>query len=77
MEKLWRNWAVHNIVAHPLMEITRIISFNKLNNLGDMIHDLTLPKPDKQEEEFQCQQCGFPVPEHAVDYGNCIQCMHD
>ena len=77
MEKLWRNWAVHNIVAHPLMEIVRIASLNKLNNLSDMIHDLTLPKTSNEEEEFKCQQCGFSVQEHEVDYGNCIQCMHD
>lgn len=35
-------WAIHNIVGHPLMEILRIIG---LRELGDWVHEVTLPKP--------------------------------
>ena len=33
--------AVHNIIAHPLMEI---LSWIGLSNLGALIHDKTVPK---------------------------------
>jgi hypothetical protein len=32
---------VHNIVAHPLMEI---LSWVGLSNIGKLIHDKTVPK---------------------------------
>ena len=80
MEKLWRNWTIHNLLAHPLMEIIRIISLGKLNNLGNWIHDQTLPQQTNlvvQDTEHHCQNCSAPVLEHEVDYGNCIQCMYN
>ena len=43
MKKLYKNWTVHNLIAHPLMEILFLISFGKLKDLGDKIHDSTIP----------------------------------
>ena len=34
-------WTIHNVVAHPLMEILHLIG---LSSLGDKLHDATLPK---------------------------------
>ena len=39
-------YTIHNIIAHPLMEILHLIGFTEL---GNKIHDLTLPKEDKEE----------------------------
>lgn len=31
MNKFYKNWTVHNLIAHPLMEILRLISLGRLN----------------------------------------------
>jgi hypothetical protein len=41
--RLWRNWGVHNIIAHPLMQICIWLG---LHQLGAKIHDGTLPEPE-------------------------------
>jgi len=33
-------WSIHNLVAHPLMEIAKQLG---LNELSEKIHDSTLP----------------------------------
>ena len=33
-------YTIHNLIAHPLMEVLYLIGFGKL---GDKIHDATLP----------------------------------
>ena len=43
-EKIYKNWTVHNLIAHPLSEIIWLISFGKLEKLGNWIHDVTLPE---------------------------------
>jgi len=48
MSKLYKNWTVHNLVAHPLMEVLYLISFGKLKGLGNKIHDATLPVDNHQ-----------------------------
>ena len=35
-------YTIHNLVAHPIMEILHLIG---LSSLGDKIHDNTLPLP--------------------------------
>lgn len=47
MKRLYKNWTVHNLIAHPLMEILRLISLGKLNNIGGIIHDATLPEHEE------------------------------
>ena len=49
MNKIYRNWTVHNLVAHPMMELIRLISLGRLNQLGDWVHDVTLP-PHEHED---------------------------
>jgi len=34
-------WAVHNLIAHPIMEILRWFGLSKL---GDWLHDETVPR---------------------------------
>ena len=46
LKKLYKNWTVHNLLAHPLMEILYLMSFGKLQHLGDKIHDSTLPESE-------------------------------
>jgi hypothetical protein len=35
-------WTLHNVIAHPLMELLHLLGFTKL---GNKIHDSTLPTP--------------------------------
>ena len=49
MDKLYRNWTVHNLIAHPMMEIIRLISLGRLNRLGAWVHDITLPPHDHKD----------------------------
>lgn len=44
MKKIYKNWPVHNIVGHPLMQFFRFFGLNKIAGL---IHDGTLPDFDK------------------------------
>lgn len=46
-EKIIKNMAFHNIVAHPLMQILNWVGKNELAN---KIHDETLPKGGVDEK---------------------------
>ena len=35
------SYTIHNLLAHPAMEILHLLGFTEL---GDKIHDITLPK---------------------------------
>lgn len=41
-------YSIHNLIAHPLMEILHLIG---LTEWGDKVHDWTLPSSHSQEEE--------------------------
>lgn len=41
------SYTLHNLVAHPLMEILHLVGFTEL---GNKIHDATLPLKHDQEE---------------------------
>tara|TARA_R100001163_G_C4960372_1_gene124451 strand:+ start:314 stop:652 length:339 start_codon:yes stop_codon:yes gene_type:complete len=43
MKRIYKNWPVHNLIAHPVMELLYILSLGRLENFGNMIHDATLP----------------------------------
>jgi len=48
MNKLWKNWTVHNLLSHPVSEVLYLISFpfvgrEKAENISGWIHDATLP----------------------------------
>jgi len=38
---MFRNWPIHNLFAHPAMEV---LSWFGLHDLGNKIHDATLPR---------------------------------
>lgn len=40
MKRFYKNWPMHNIVAHPLMQILEWIG---LVSLAGKLHDATLP----------------------------------
>lgn len=48
MKKLYKNWPVHNLIAHPLSEVIFWLTFcicgDKLSN---MVHDATIPEHEK------------------------------
>ena len=45
MRSIYRNWAVHNIVGHPLSEIVYLILLRSRTGerACNWIHDITLP----------------------------------
>jgi hypothetical protein len=43
MSKLYRNWTIHNLIAHPLSEIVWLLSFGQGRKVSDWIHDVTIP----------------------------------
>ena len=49
-------WSIHNVIAHPIMEILHLIG---LSSLGDKLHDFTIPEPSHTLEH---------EPEHEIDF---------
>ncbi len=45
MKKLYKNWLVHNCIAHPLMQFVGMFDYG----LARKIHNGTLPKIGKGE----------------------------
>ena len=48
MNKLWKNWTIHNLIGHPISEIAYLVSLpfagkEKAENISGWIHDLTIP----------------------------------
>lgn len=46
--KIFRNWGVHNIVAHPLMQV---LIYLRMTALARTIHDATLPSAKESGNE--------------------------
>lgn len=46
--RVWKrhSWTLHNLVAHPLMEVLALIGMRRA---AVWIHDSTVPKPDKEK----------------------------
>jgi hypothetical protein len=42
------SYSIHNLIAHPLMEILHLIGFSKL---GNNIHNATLPSKHDEDHE--------------------------
>lgn len=40
MTKLYKNWPVHNLIGHPLMQL---FNWLRLNRIALVVHDQTLP----------------------------------
>ena len=43
MSKIYKNWTVHNLFAHPIGEIVYLLTFGKGVRVTHWIHDVTLP----------------------------------
>jgi len=47
MSKLYQNWPVHNLIAHPLSEVVywiiRPMGKKKAEDVSGWIHDITIP----------------------------------
>lgn len=48
-EKFVKNYAVHNIIAHPLMQFFK---WAGKNNLANYVHDNTLPDLEENEKDL-------------------------
>lgn len=45
MKSLYKNWPVHNLIAHPLSEIVYwVTGWLVGDRLSNWIHDVTVPK---------------------------------
>jgi len=65
MKFLYKNWFVHNTLAHPVHEVVylvmRVCMFGKVRSrkFSDYIHDVTLPavladvaQPEEEEDSY-------------------------
>ena len=48
MNKLWKNWMVHNLIAHPVSEVAYWVvglfrGKAKAEEISGLIHDITIP----------------------------------
>ena len=55
MNKLWKNWTVHNIIAHPVSQIVYLISIpfvgrEKAESISEWIHNVTIPDQVREEQ---------------------------
>jgi hypothetical protein len=51
MSKIYKNWFVHNMIAHPLSELTywavRPFGIRKAEDISGYVHDSTIPESEK------------------------------
>lgn len=68
MKKLYKNWPVHNILGHPLMQIFNSLG---LHAAAIMVHDGTLPQQDDHgtHESLKNNKTGFRSNDNGVDSG--------
>jgi hypothetical protein len=45
IEKLWRNWTVHNLISHPLSEVVWLVT--RSEKWSGWVHDVTVPEHEK------------------------------
>tara|TARA_Y100000992_G_scaffold281848_1_gene229913 strand:+ start:1243 stop:1449 length:207 start_codon:yes stop_codon:yes gene_type:complete len=45
LEKLYKNWAAHNFIGHPLMQAFYIL---KMESAAKFVHDNTLPNIEEK-----------------------------
>lgn len=44
MNRLWKNWTVHNLISHPLSEVVYWLTFWWAGDgLAGWVHDVTIP----------------------------------
>ena len=54
MSFIYRNWTVHNLVGHPLSEVSYLVSVpfvgkSKAEDISGWIHDATLPLKNTEQ----------------------------
>ena len=65
MKRFYKNWPMHNIVAHPLMQILEWIG---LVSMADKLHDATLPPNVEVRGATQLYRGASPrLPGYASD----------
>lgn len=47
MKKLYKNWFVHNVIGHPLMQLLNMCKFKYL---ALYIHEITLPEENNDKK---------------------------
>ena len=51
MKKIYKNWFIHNMIAHPLSEIVywlvRPFGSEKARSVSGVVHDSTIPESEK------------------------------
>ncbi len=56
MNKLWKNWTVHNVICHPLAQIIycllRPFSINHADRVYALIHNSSLPEKESLWESW-------------------------
>ncbi len=45
MKRIYKNWFIHNVIAHPLMQILYMVG---CPNLADKVHNGTVPTLGKE-----------------------------
>jgi len=51
VSKLGRfNYTIHNLIAHPLMELLHLVG---LTELGNKVHDATLPLRNDEDHDLE------------------------
>ena len=48
LEKIYKNWAVHNLIGHPLMQIFYMIN---MRITAKYVHDKTLPVYEEKSKQ--------------------------
>ena len=64
MKKSRFEYTIHNMVAHPLMELLHLVGFT---DLGNRLHDATLPKSHNHQEEQEEQDQDVASRENQED----------
>ena len=49
------DYTIHNLIAHPLMEILHLLG---MTEIGNKIHDYTLPRKDRKNHDSNSSELG-------------------
>jgi len=55
MKKNKFDYTIHNLIAHPLMEILHLLGFTEI---GNKIHDYTLPRRHEKDHSSDSSKLG-------------------
>lgn len=49
IERIWKNWTIHNMISHPLSEVVYLLTRRK--DWAGWVHDITVPEKKEKGEE--------------------------